>query len=707
MRRGLPIIAVLLVVMLLVTAGSVFAAKEKAKAPEPAAPAPSITVFDQNTEVFYEVRYEWFNTKNLLTDSFARLQKVEVLEPVFKMINDQLGISLENDVFSWIGNTASAGIVGEDNSSVLHDGMEYMFGTAKAKGELTATVSNMKNIGTALEMYSTDYNGKYPEKLAKLAPNYLKTIPKPARGGEFRYWVNKKKTAFIVKAPADMFKDLGITGDKLQFSSKDGISGNIPSAPEKTFKFHNYMFAFEVRDMEKAVPALARIEKVINSKIAGKDEAFATEAQGKYVFHNGPFCYTFAANQLVIADSVSMLKKAVATAENQEKSIYNGKVYKNFMKACPQAAKHNEIYFINLEKINIETKYFHDATKKLGMHYHGDGLCSCEEGSKDNTDYTALDQTIKGLSYLAGYTNWGDNELSGEFQLHFKADANIGIMKKYFATKPYENNMMETLPSGLPLVAVYNAGELVNFLNAVSQEIPAFGSSFDKFKQEAAQAIGMDPEKDLLASTTGEIGITYLLRDVFIGTIISTLQEVQAMKSPVGNPGNEMPTPAGKFMKGFNRFPITFFVTVKDQPKIGKLLDLLKTKMTFSEEKYKDVTIYKSKELVYCIVGDKLILHTYPSTVKVKEFIDGLKSGSPLFGETSKFRDFKKNITGRPVLIMMQDAEWAVTLAKGFYLLFLPEFADYATYLQNYRESWTALSVTPDGFHYTYRLFKK
>ena len=33
---------------------------------------------------------------------------------------------------------------------------------ARAQGQLTACKSNLKNIGTAMEKYSTDWGGKYP-----------------------------------------------------------------------------------------------------------------------------------------------------------------------------------------------------------------------------------------------------------------------------------------------------------------------------------------------------------------------------------------------------------------------------------------------------------------------------------------------------------------------------------------------------------------
>ena len=45
------------------------------------------------------------------------------------------------------------------------------------QGPLTACKSNLKNIGTAMEMYSTDWSGRYPRNLDTLTPNYLKTIP--------------------------------------------------------------------------------------------------------------------------------------------------------------------------------------------------------------------------------------------------------------------------------------------------------------------------------------------------------------------------------------------------------------------------------------------------------------------------------------------------------------------------------------------------
>jgi hypothetical protein len=43
--------------------------------------------------------------------------------------------------------------------------------------QLTECKSNLRNLGTAMEMYSTDWSGHYPDRLRKLVPNYLHVLP--------------------------------------------------------------------------------------------------------------------------------------------------------------------------------------------------------------------------------------------------------------------------------------------------------------------------------------------------------------------------------------------------------------------------------------------------------------------------------------------------------------------------------------------------
>jgi hypothetical protein len=46
----------------------------------------------------------------------------------------------------------------------------------RCQSSLSVCKSNLKNIGTALEMYSAD-RGAYPQELARLTPEYLRTVP--------------------------------------------------------------------------------------------------------------------------------------------------------------------------------------------------------------------------------------------------------------------------------------------------------------------------------------------------------------------------------------------------------------------------------------------------------------------------------------------------------------------------------------------------
>ena len=53
--------------------------------------------------------------------------------------------------------------------------------------DLTACKTNIRNIGTALEMYSTDWSGRYPADLKRLVPKYLEELPMCPAAGESTY----------------------------------------------------------------------------------------------------------------------------------------------------------------------------------------------------------------------------------------------------------------------------------------------------------------------------------------------------------------------------------------------------------------------------------------------------------------------------------------------------------------------------------------
>jgi hypothetical protein len=108
-----------------------------------------------------------------------------------------------------------------------------IFIKARAQGQTTACKSNLKNIGTALEMYSTDWSGKYPTSLDTLTPNYLRTIPECPAAGSVTYKAHFGPKAkgntegyadyYYVECAGSSHEDVGIPADYPAFSSITGL----------------------------------------------------------------------------------------------------------------------------------------------------------------------------------------------------------------------------------------------------------------------------------------------------------------------------------------------------------------------------------------------------------------------------------------------------------------------------------------------------
>lgn len=101
---------------------------------------------------------------------------------------------------------------------------------ADSNSDLTTCKSNLKNIGTALEMYSTDYEGLYPPSMSHLTPNYLKTIPTCPSTGKDTYSSTLKVAHY--DPPTEIGGVDEIT-DSYYFhcsgGKHPGISGDYPS----------------------------------------------------------------------------------------------------------------------------------------------------------------------------------------------------------------------------------------------------------------------------------------------------------------------------------------------------------------------------------------------------------------------------------------------------------------------------------------------
>jgi len=101
------------------------------------------------------------------------------------------------------------------------------FRAAEQQGTLVACQSNLKNLGTALEMYSTDNSGRYPLALSGVTPLYLKQIPTcPAAARETYsagYRSGSNPDAFTVYCGGQNHVDVQIPVDFPQYNSTQGL----------------------------------------------------------------------------------------------------------------------------------------------------------------------------------------------------------------------------------------------------------------------------------------------------------------------------------------------------------------------------------------------------------------------------------------------------------------------------------------------------
>jgi hypothetical protein len=142
-------------------------------------------------------------------------------------------------------NDGKWSVVRVDGSQVAIDEESFsqqlakIFDKAKAQGQFTACTSNLKNLGTALEMYSTDYKGKYPpvdSGLSLLTPNYLKTIPACPAAGKVTYSYTGGPDAALngpgyqdymeLRCVGSNHKAVGVQGDLPAYTGVYGLIGS-------------------------------------------------------------------------------------------------------------------------------------------------------------------------------------------------------------------------------------------------------------------------------------------------------------------------------------------------------------------------------------------------------------------------------------------------------------------------------------------------
>ncbi len=101
---------------------------------------------------------------------------------------------------------------------------------APRQGRLTGCKSNLKNMGTAMEMYSTDNRGLYPRALSAITPEYLKVLPTcpSAEKMTYEYCTSRKNDAYTIYCKGNYHTGYGAAN----YPQYDYTQGLIESPPQ-------------------------------------------------------------------------------------------------------------------------------------------------------------------------------------------------------------------------------------------------------------------------------------------------------------------------------------------------------------------------------------------------------------------------------------------------------------------------------------------
>ena len=118
------------------------------------------------------------------------------------------------------------------------------FVKARAQGQLTACKSNLKNIGTACEMYASDHNGRYVNATGDLqTKGYMKVVPTcPLDGSTYTYACTANPDYYYLVCTTGNHKEAGMKD--VGYPQFDSVIGLVAPNSDDTTSMANYTVGF-------------------------------------------------------------------------------------------------------------------------------------------------------------------------------------------------------------------------------------------------------------------------------------------------------------------------------------------------------------------------------------------------------------------------------------------------------------------------------
>lgn len=100
---------------------------------------------------------------------------------------------------------------------------------ANSVSVVTECKNSLKNFATAVEMYSTDFDGKYPATADKLTPKYIKELPQCPTESAYKY-ERHGKGGYLITCTGDHSDD-EIPAGFPRYHYLDGLTEGPPAKP--------------------------------------------------------------------------------------------------------------------------------------------------------------------------------------------------------------------------------------------------------------------------------------------------------------------------------------------------------------------------------------------------------------------------------------------------------------------------------------------
>lgn len=156
----------------------------------------------------------------------------------------------------------SLGSLSEDQKSLASFAIKHYNGAESAR--YIACCSNLKNSGTALEMWSTDNEGKYPQTLEPLTPSYLLVALSCPTTDSLVYQYELKDGVYYLQCPGD-HSDSGVEVAP-SYNGEVGLVANAPA--ENSWRLHSYR-------VEPRVDQYSTSDRVRETWRSGEDTRYA------------------------------------------------------------------------------------------------------------------------------------------------------------------------------------------------------------------------------------------------------------------------------------------------------------------------------------------------------------------------------------------------------------------------------------------------